>query len=198
MATFLDISLLGHFTSIFTFLLVFVIVFGMLSMFKMFGEGHNGIYAIIALCIGFIVIFNAGVVTVIQTFTPWFTMLIIVIFLLIFASRMFGLSEGDVKAGFYGNPYMTWILIFSAIILLFSLGGAFGQKTLEQSQGTNLTTPQAGATFNGTAAQPGATNTQSFNQNLYNTIYHPKVLGMVLIFLVVILAMLFLTTREGP
>jgi len=198
MATFLDFSILGSFTSIFTFLLVFVVVFGLLDMFKMFGEGRRGIYAIIALCIGFIMIFSKGVVAVLQTFFPWFTLLILIVFLLIFASRMFGLSEGDVKAGFYNNPYMTWILIFSAIILLFSLGAGFGQTTLEAGQGKNLTSPQAAVTTTGANATAGATDTLSFSQNLYNTIFHPKVLGMILIMLVVILAMLFLTTREGP
>ena len=199
MATFLDVSILGHFTSIFTFLLVFVIVFGLLSMFKMFGEGHTGLYSIIALCIGFLVIFSSGVVTVLQTFLPWFTMLIIIVFLLIFASRMFGLSEGDVKAGFYSNPsFMTWILIFSAFILLFSLGAGFGQQTLEQGQGVNLSSSQAAVTTTNTTAQPGSTATLSFSQNLYNTLYNPKVLGMILILLIVILAMLFLTTKEGP
>ena len=199
MATFLDISVIGHFTSIFTFLLVFVIVFGLLQMFKMFGEGHTGIHAIIALAIGFIVIFQGGVVNVIQTFIPWFTLLIIVVFLLIFASRMFGLTEGDVKAGFYNNPsFMTWILIFSALILLFSLGTGFGQSTLEQGQGQNLTTPQAAVSATGGNATAGSTATLSFNQNLSNTLYNPKILGMLLVFIIVILAMLFLTTTEGP
>jgi hypothetical protein len=167
-------------------------------MFKMFGDGHRGLNAIIALCIGFIVIFSSGVVKVIQTFFPWFTMIILVVFLLIFAARMFGLSEGDVKAGFYNNPFMTWILIFSAVVLLFSLGAGFGQKTLEEGQGVNLTEAQGTVTTQGTNATPGATNTLSFSQNLYNALYHPKVLGMILIMLVVILAMLFLTTKEGP
>ena len=198
MATFLDFSILGSFTSIFTFLLVFVIVFGLLETFKMFGEEHRGLNAIIALCIGFILLFSKGVVAVIQTFFPWFTLLILVVFLMIFAARMFGLSEGDVKAGFYNNPFMTWILIFGVLILLFSLGAGFGQTTLEAGQNQNLTTPEATVTTTGQNATAGATNTLSFSQNLYNTIFHPKVLGMILIMLVVILAMLFLTTREGP
>jgi len=165
----------------------------------MFGEGHTGIHAIIALAIGFIVIFQGGVVNVIQTFIPWFTLLIIVVFLLIFASRMFGLTEGDVKAGFYNNPsFMTWILIFSALILLFSLGTGFGQSTLEQGQGQNLTTPQAAVSATGGNATAGSTATLSFNQNLSNTLYNPKILGMLLVFIIVILAMLFLTTTEGP
>jgi len=46
---------------------------------------------------------------------------------------------------------MTWILILSVIILLFSLGAGFGQKTLEEGQGKNLPAPVTTADGNTTA-----------------------------------------------
>jgi hypothetical protein len=196
MATFLDVSILGHFTAIFTFLLVFVIVFGMLEVFKLFGEGHRGLHAMVALAIGFIVMFSQGVVTVIQTFTPWFTIVIMLIFFIIFAVRMFGISAAEVTAGFHNNSViLTFILIFAAIIILFSLGAGFGQSSLE-SGATPGTVANTVNTTNVTA-EPGSTATNSFSQNLYNTIYNPKVLGLILVMMIAVIAMLFLTSKEG-
>jgi len=195
MATFLDISILGHFTAVFTFLLVFVILFGMLEVFKLFGDGHRGLHAMIALAVGFIVIFSKGVVTVIQTFTPWFVIVILLIFFIIFAVRMFGVSAAEVTEGFHHNSViLTFILIFAAIIILFSLGAGFGQTSLEQGvqPGTLVTTNTTNVTVN-----PGSTSTNNFSQNMYNTIYNPKVLGLLLIMLIAVIAMLFLTSREG-
>lgn len=193
MATFLDISILGHFTSVFTFLLVFVILFGMLEVFKLFGDGHRGLHAMIALAIGFIVIFSSGVVTVIQTFTPWFVIVILLIFFILFAVRMFGVSAAEVTQGFHNNSViLTFILIFAAIIILFSLGAGFGQNSLDQGAQPGTAVNTTNVTVN-----PGSTSTNNFSQNLYNTIYNPKVLGLILIMLIAVIAMLFLTSREG-
>jgi hypothetical protein len=198
MATFLDISILGNFIGIFTFLLVFVIVYGMLELFNMFGSGHKGLHAIIALAVAFIVIFSKGVVAVIQTFTPWFTILILVIFFILFAVRMFGATDKDIRDELTsGTTITTWIIIFTVVILLFSLGAGFGQDSLIQGQGGGTTT-QVNSSVN-TTLEPGSTaSTTNFNQNLYNTLFHPKVLGLILIMLLAVIAMLFLTGSDGP
>lgn len=197
MATFLDISILGNFVSIFTFLLVFVIVYGMLELFKMFGDGHKGLHAIIALAIAFIVIFSKGVVAVIQTFTPWFTILILVIFFILFAVRMFGATDKDIRDELTsGSTITTWIIIFTVVILLFSLGAGFGQDSLVQGQGGGTSTTNSSGN---TTVEAGSTgSTSNFNQNLYNTLFHPKVLGLILIMLLAVIAMLFLTGSDGP
>lgn len=191
MATFLDISILGNFIGIFTFLLVFVIVYGMLEVFKVFGDGHRGLHAIIALAIGFIVIFSKGVVVVIQTFTPWFTILILVIFFILFAIRMFGATSKDISDELKkGTTITTWVIIFTVVILLFSLGAGFGQESLTKTSGSKV--PQTA-----TNTTDGSTATSDFNQNLYNTLFHPKVLGLILVMLLAVLAMLFLTGSEN-
>jgi hypothetical protein len=194
MATFLDISILGQFTAVFTFLLVFVILFGLQEVFNVFGSGHRGLHAIIAACVGFLVIFSSGVVKVIQTFTPWFVIVIILIFFILFAVRMFGVSEADITHGFKEySSILTFILIFAAVILLFSLGAGFGQESLQRTEG-NLTSP---AVVDGSPSDVGSTATTDYNKNLYNTLYHPKVLGLMLIMLIVVSAMLLLTSTQA-
>jgi hypothetical protein len=191
MATFVDISILQNFSSVFTFILVFVIVYSMLETTKALGADKKSMNAIIAMIIGFLVSMSSGVVAVIQSFTPWFTMLIILIFFILFAVRMFGVSNETILAGFMKkNAILTWILILTVVILLFSLGSGFGQKTLEQGQSGGSTVSVA----TGNTTTP--TNTGDFSQNLYNTLYHPKVLGLILIMLMVVIAMLFLTDAD--
>jgi len=157
---------------------------------KLFGD-KRGSHAMIAVIVALLVSMSSGVTSVIQTFTPWFTMLIIVIFFILFAVRMFGVSTETITGAFMKkDAILTWILILTAVILLFSLGSGFGQKALEQGQ-TNGTTVSVST---GNVTEP--TNTNDFSQNLYNTLYHPKVLGLILIMLVVVLAMLFLTAVD--
>ncbi len=191
MATFVDISIIQNFSTVFTFILVFVIMYGMMQTVKLLGSDKNGLHALIAVVIAFLVSVSAGINTFIQTFTPWFTVIIIVIFFILFAVKLFGVTDDDILAGFKKkNSILTWILILTAVIILFSLGAGFGQKTLEEGQqGGTVTSVETGNTT-------APTDTGSFSQNLYNTLYHPKVLVLIIIILVVVIAMLFLTDSD--
>jgi hypothetical protein len=191
MVTFLDISIVKNFSSVFTFILVFVIIYGLLQSVKPFGDGRNGSHALIAVVLAFLASLSSGVSTVLQTFTPWFTILIIVIFFILFAVRLFGVSTSDIHGAFERKgAILTWILIITAVIILFSFGAGFGQTSLEEGQNGGTTTSIA----TGNTTTP--TNTGSFSQNLYNTLYHPKILGFILIMLIVVIAMMFLTDAD--
>ncbi|MGV8141105.1 MAG: hypothetical protein ACP5NW_01535 [Candidatus Woesearchaeota archaeon] len=191
MATFLDVSIVKSFSSIFTFILVFVIVYGLLEMFKALGDKKQSLHALIAVILGFMVALSPGVTVVLQTFTPWFTMLILVIFFILFAVKLFGVSNEQITGAFNKkSSILTWILILTAVIILFSLGSGFGQKTLEEGQYNGTTV----SVSSGNETAP--TDTGSFSQNLYNTLYHPKVLGLILVMLIVVFTMLFLTDAD--
>ena len=192
MAVFLDISIIKNFSAVFTFILVFVIIYGLMQSLKLLGDNKNGTHALIAIVVAFLVSMSSGVTTFLQTFTPWFTILIIVIFFILFAVKMFGVSDGAITKAFENkSSILTWILILSAVILLFSLGAGFGQTALNEGQtGGNTTSVVTGNTT-------APTDTGSFSQNLYNTLYHPKVLGLILIMLIVVIAMMFLTDADN-
>ena len=201
MATFLDISILSHFTTVFTFIFVFLVVFGLLEVFKLFES--KGTHAMIALCIGMLTLFSGGVVRVIQTFVPWFTILILILFFIFFLVRMFGIDTAYLASNFKENAtYTTWIIILTALIFLFSLGAGFGQENLDRiGQGNTTTTVSTTTTVTANSGSSGSgataglpTDTGNFNQNLFNTLYHPKVLGLILMLLLVVIAMLLLTT----
>lgn len=191
MVTFLDVSIISNFSAVFTFILVFVIIYGLMQSLNLLGDNRNGSHALIAVVVAFLVSMSPGVTTVLQTFTPWFTILIVIIFFILFAVRLFGVDTETITKTFMNkNSIMTWILILTAVIILFSLGAGFGQTSLEEGQKGGNTT----SVVSGNATVP--TDTGSFNQNLYNTLYHPKVLGLVLIMLIVVIAMMFLTDAD--
>lgn len=191
MTIFLDISIVKNFSTLFTFILVFVVLYAILQTTKILGKEHTGLNALVAVVMAFLVSISSGITTFIQTFTPWFTVLILIIFFILFAVKMFGVTDESITGAFQKkSAILTWIIILTAVILLFSLGAGFGQKTLEEGQNNGTTT----SVVTGNTTTP--TNTGSFNQNLYNTLYHPKVLGLILIMLVVVIAMLFLTDAD--
>lgn len=197
MATFLDVGVLGYFRVIFAMILIFVIMYGFLSWTKPFGDKNSGLYALVSIAFAILSITSGSVLTLISFMTPWFFIVIFVAFFILFILMIFGLKEKDLKAGMSGE-LRTWVIIVVIVILLFGLGSAFGQKTLEQ--GTGVTGPDPAevqgslGTGDNVTGSPSATATNDFNANLLNTIVNPQVLGMILVMFVGVFA-IFLLTR---
>lgn len=206
MVTFLDIGLLGVVSSIFMIILVFVIMYGFLSWTKPFGGQNQGLYALIAFAFAIISMMSRGFITLISTIIPWFFTLIFVGFFILFILMMFGLKQNDLVAG--KTPELrTWVIILTVVIMLFGLGAAFGQTTLEAGTGTpNETSLERveyssgesgqiyyGDDFNNDIIRTTPSPSTSFGDNVMATIFHPKVLGMIVILLVGAFAMFLLT-----
>ncbi len=140
MATFLGASLLGKFSAIFIFLLVYSIVWGLLTWMDPFGTEDTktglGIYGIIALAVAFLIVVSRTATYIISFVTPWFVVFAIVVFFLLFVVKMFNVSDDDLRdvIGKYGSIY-TWIIVISVVIVFFSLANAFGQPALEATEG---------------------------------------------------------------
>jgi len=199
MATFLDVGILGYFRVIFAMILIFVIMYGFLSWTKPFGDGSNGLYALVSIAFAILGITSTGVLTLVTFMTPWFFIVIFVAFFILFILMIFGLKQKDLTAGL-SSELRTWVIIVTIVILLFGLGSAFGQKTLEGTTGTTSSDPSQvqgsiGTGDNVTGA-PSATASTDFGTNALNTLVNPQVLGMILIMLVGVFA-IFLLTKGG-
>lgn len=138
MATFLDITLMSSMKVIFIFLLVYVVVWGLLSWIRPFGQGvPTGPYAIIGLVAAFLSVISGTVRYLIEYVTPWFLFLVIFLFFLLFIIRMFNVSEENLF-GIISTPSVyIMIIVIVVVIMLFGLGSAFGQKSLEATQGAS-------------------------------------------------------------
>jgi hypothetical protein len=197
MATFLDVGLFSHFGIIFVVLIVFLILFGLLEYIKAFGEEKKGLHAMIALIVALLFLVSKVASAMVSNMVPWFMVIIIFVFFTMILIRMFGPTEGDMKK-LIGDPNVyPWIIVFVVLILLLSLGNAFGQGLLEKGTGTTPTATNStiGGYSNLEPATPGTTSTTtpSFSTNLVNTLRHPKVLGLIFVLLVGGFCLLFLT-----
>ena len=198
--TFLDIGLLGAVSTIFMVIMIFVIMYGFLSWTKPFGDKGQGLYALIAFGFAIISMMSKGFITLIMFITPWFFTLIFIAFFILFVLMMFGLKQKDLIAG--KTPELrTWVIILTVVILLFGLGAAFGQTTLEAGTdippGNNIIIdPNTGEPIyydNVTVPTRPSPASESFAENVMGTLFHPKVLGMIVILLVGAFAMFLLT-----
>lgn len=178
MATFLDLGLLQHFQIIFTILFVFLIIFGMFSYYKPFGESYKGAYALIALTIAFFTLFSPTVVTTVSNLAPWFVLLFVFMTFLLIGYNLVGLTSGDIASHVKGSSAIKWtIFITGGVILIIALSTSVGPRLasgqVSTGSGPTLYDPNA----------PGVAENQEFAQNLATIFFHPKMLGMAFIML---------------
>ncbi|PIN81149.1 hypothetical protein COV13_02135 [Candidatus Woesearchaeota archaeon CG10_big_fil_rev_8_21_14_0_10_32_9] len=172
---------------------------------KPFG-GNTGLYALVAFAFAVLSITSPGALALITFITPWFFVVIFIGFFILFILMMFGLKHSDLKAG-ARSEFRIWPIIFAILILLFGLGNAFGQQTLNQgtgSTGTGTTSTSGTDTSvtttdnltvgnNGAPGTPDETATDNFGNNVLNTLVNPQVLGMIVVMLIGAFAMFLLT-----
>ena len=206
MATFLDISGLSFFSSIFTFILIFVTVYALLTYGKILGS-NSGLHSLIAISIAVLFMFSKDAISMVNFMIPWFTIMFIVIILMIMAYSLF--NPGANLVSVLGSGHKTvvyWVITLSVIIILLGLSNTYGQKVgpyLSENGDNSASLGSNGVYNNDTNTLSGAadnfrgtgnTNTGDFQQNLGATIFHPKMLGMMFILLLGTFTILLMTS----
>lgn len=182
MATILDVGLLQSFDIIFPALLVFALVFALLQKTKILG-GSGGVNSIIAIVIAFMVLLSETAVEIIKFMMPWFTIAIIFIVLLMLLFQTFGATDKEIFKIVQSEKAITWsILGIALVIMIAAFASVLGQQFTEQGF-------SSGTTVNAT----GGTATSDFQRNITATLFNPKVLAMVILFVIAIFAVLLLT-----
>ncbi|MBI2657920.1 hypothetical protein HYX08_04470 [Candidatus Woesearchaeota archaeon] len=115
MATFLDVTGLQYFSSIFVFLFVWITVFAVLAWTKVFG--HNKfIHALVGLLLGIFVLISPIATSIVADTAPFLAVLFLFIVLISVASGMLG-------ANLESFPALKGImLIFIVLIIIISAG----------------------------------------------------------------------------
>ncbi|PIN86589.1 hypothetical protein COV19_03660 [Candidatus Woesearchaeota archaeon CG10_big_fil_rev_8_21_14_0_10_44_13] len=162
-----------------------VVVYAVMQWTKMFGES-KGLHMLIGLILGFFVIMIPDITELISIMIPWFVLLFIFILLMIMAYKIFGASDDDVLSALKSSDKMIIyvIVIVGIIIVIASFSSVYGQKFLSGS----------GKTGDGTATGTGSTTTSDFSKNIGATFFHPKVIGLIFIFLVAAFTIALLAT----
>ncbi len=173
MATPLDISVLQQFGGIFPFLLVLVLVYAILSQSDWFKE-KQGMAALIAIIAAIMTLFSRIAIKTINLMAPWFVLFIIFGVLIVLAYMTFGISKEKVIETItgeeYGGAFGMWVL---SIMLIIGLGSLFfvinEEKGFRDLAGGNATLGE---------------HPPEKEFGFWQTLFHPKILGMVLVLLV--------------
>jgi hypothetical protein len=196
MATPLDMSLLQHFSGLFLFIMIFAITYAVLGLTKVLGGENKSINAVVAFCFALFMTLASKPSQIVQGMVPWVGLVIIVIMFLIMAMRfMFGDEGDEVLQKVLGSSKQSagwWIFLTIIGILLVSLGTTIGPDV---TPGSNTSNTSSSVSVDNS---PGSTQTGNWQANVLNTIYHPKVLGAVMILLIMLAAIKLLSTVSGP
>ena len=171
MATFLDVTGLEHFSSVFVFLFVWLVVYAILVSAKVLG-GNKFISAILGLVIGVFVLISPISTRIVGRTAPFIAVVVVLIFLITIAIKMLtGETTGHVSEGFHGLGSVVVILIVVIIVV---------NAVFEIRESVNV---------------PAERQTD-FSKTL-NLIFHPTFLGMVLILGIAIFTITLLTSRSA-
>jgi hypothetical protein len=185
MATILDLGALKAFDKVFTFILVTVIIYAFLSKTDYFKNERRVFAAIIALVVGVLTLTSGLVIQTVNLMAPWFVLLVIFAMFMMLAFMMFGFSLDDVKkfieSGNFGvGNWIMWLVVIigiGSLVYVWDQQAGFGELTQEG----NVSAEQAA---------------QAESYGFWQTLFHPKILGMALVMLVAFFTIKFLS--EAP
>ncbi len=173
MATLLDFGLLQQFSGLFPILLVFFIAYGFFIKFKLF-EGSRVTAIIVCVLLALVMGLTPVANRAIQLMAPYYVLLIILLFFMILSMMMLGVSDKDVSS-YVLDPkkkgaWVGWTV--GTLALVIGLVG-FGKAMAEAGYIPGL----------GGIPPEGVSEQESI---FFSIIFHPKVMGMILVLAIVI------------
>lgn len=181
----LDVAILEHFTIIFSMILVLVIVYGILKVTKTF-EQSPVVQFITSFVVALMLMIVPNIAKIISYMIPWFILLFLFLIFLFIAYKLFGATDKElfeVLKSPAGKGIIYVVAIICIIIVISSIASVYGETLLKA--GENVTEEEV------TKAETG-----SFKENLAATFFHPKILGLILIFLIAAFTIAFLAAGE--
>ncbi len=176
MATVLDFAVFENFKVLIAFVLLAVMFFGVLPKTKLLGESKV-VYALVAILVAVIFAMNATTVEILFRIFPWFTVFALVISVILIAFSLFGSDQDHAFSVIKTNPTLVWsVIIIGVIIITVAIGSVVGNEVMNKVQND---TSQYDS-----EASPHSTNTGDAWTNFLKTIFHPKVLGLILILVI--------------
>ena len=179
MASFLDITLIqGYFSNIFIILFIFTATYAVLTFKKPFGDA-KGINALMSFSVAIIFLFSPDAIEIVKSTVPWFILMMVALMFVLIVTSSVNASIPDSLIRSIG----TWVLVIGIIILVLNISLRLGQRAGPYLNETG---------DNGGAVGGGDVASSSFTQNLTATLFHPKVLGMLLVLLIAVFAVLWI------
>jgi hypothetical protein len=177
MATLLDAGILKGFGDVFSWLLIFVIVYGALEVVNFLK--NKALHALVAFAVTVVVGISGGGINIITYMAPWAVVVAVIIFFVLLLGQFAGLEQAQVL-GIFGGKNAGWYIFIPlviALIIAWTQGAGTHTKTVTDASGNEITVdePQRG-----------------FMAVLTN----PKILGMMVVMLIFFFTIL-LMARGG-
>ncbi len=168
----MDITFITYFLPLFAFLLVFVIIYALLSKTEVLGESKF-VHILVSFIIAIIFISVSSIRQYVTSVVPWFSVLIVAIF---FILLIVGFSQKDFTII---KPWFTWVFVI-LLIIVFLVAAV---KVFNKQLGPYL--PESDE-------EPDS----SFGLRLKNFLYSQEFLGTLLL-LVIAVIVSWVITKEG-
>ena len=123
METILSNNILAYFLPIFSFILVVVILYAILTKVSIFGNNPR-INFMIAFAAGILCLFAGKTLELVNYMTPWIVFIIFILVMVFMIFMFFGLDNQTIWERI-GTPNIVWI--FFIILILFAIGKVYGQ-----------------------------------------------------------------------
>jgi len=201
MATVLDVGLLNYFSVLYPMIVVWCIVFAILSKTKAIGTSA-GINATVAVAFAFMTILSKTITDLINFMIPWFAVAIIFFILMILLFQLFGAKEASIEAAIHDKGMMWAIIGVGLLIMVAGFGSIMGQSLTDASSGTptstvttinEVVTLENGSTYT-LPKDTTSVASGNFESDVTATLFNPKVLGMIILFAVAIFAVALLSS----
>jgi hypothetical protein len=183
MATILDIGLLGYFSIIFPFLLIYAVVVGLLGWLKFFGD-NKVIHNIIAISLAFLFMLSSALVKVVNMAVPWLILMFILLMFLLIAYKFLGAKDEDIaKVLLRDKTVVIWIMILFIIILLGSVAKVYFTESA-------VTTAEGEGGITVSEEEIGKTGVSAF----WSTLFNPQLLAAIMVLLIAVFAIMLLSS----
>ena len=166
---------MDYFAPVFVALFVYAITYALLEKTKIFGT-NKGTNAAIAIAMSFMFLLTPDLLGIVKIITPWFTILFIFLTMIVLLFLFVGVEQTNISKAF-SERSTVWIIIMVCFIILFY---AMTQVYGEQIHGIY-------------AGGDTSTSDSSLSQNIGRIIFHPRVLGMVILLVISALAVRFIS-----
>lgn len=169
MATFLDVTGLQHFATVFVFIFVWLIVYAILLYSKILG-GNKFIHAILGLVIALLVLLSPIATGAIQYIAPWFGLIFVFIILVTVLLQIFGASPLEIES--YHELKWGALVIIILILVVGTLSYIREQTVIPGEEEGKI----------------------DYSKNI-SIIFHPKVIGAISILVIAIFTVALLAGK---
>ena len=187
-------TVLGLFLPFFMVIFVWVITYALLEKTQLLGD-KKGWNSIISLVIGLSVLAVPDVSRLIAIILPWFFFLFLFFILIALGySLVSGKKDTaaleDISKTLGGPTGVTWVfLVIGGIILALAAGNLYGDQFLKYTTPTDNTTVVTNGNTGNLNPASG-----SYKENLYATLFHPAIVGMMAFLIIATLAIILLSS----